>query len=240
MPAVNCIRTAPGTAPTTSVLTEPLGCVLHSTDRVDHSSARYVFDTPDRARRVRSVVILGGGPAGQLFLRVLRNVVEFDGPIILSDPIREKRELAAASGALVVDPTEDDLTDFVLEHTGGRRTEYLIEATGIGPVFGQIPGLVRKQGTVLAYGIGHGGASLELLNQVQWKEPTFVLSVGASGGFDTDGRPSIYRRALRLLEDGTVDSRGLVTHRYGGLDELPRAFGDDHLRPDYVKGIVTL
>jgi hypothetical protein len=93
---------------------------------------------------------------------------------------------------------------------------------------------------VLLYGIGHGDAPLASLTPVQWREAVLVTSVGASGGFDADGRPAVYRRALALLERGAVRVDRLVTHRYDGLAAVPRAFGGDHRAVDYVKGVVML
>ena len=93
---------------------------------------------------------------------------------------------------------------------------------------------------MLLYGIGHGGASLELLNPVQWREAVLVTSVGASGGFDADGRPSVYRRALELLERRTVVVDALLTHTYRGLAAVAQAFGPDAAEPEYVKGAVVL
>ena len=100
--------------------------------------------------------------------------------------------------------------------------------------------MIRKQATFVMYGVGHGGASLELINQVQWKEPRIVTSIGASGGFDPDGRPSIYRRSLRLIEEGTIDVGRIASHRYEGIERIPEAFGGDHAQPGYVKGIAIL
>ena len=51
-----------------------------------------------------------------------------------------------------------------------------------------------------ATGHGHGGVGLEVLNQVQWREPTMVAPCGASGGLDESGRPEIYARALQMIE----------------------------------------
>jgi L-iditol 2-dehydrogenase len=128
----------------------------------------------------------------------------------------------------------------VLEATGGRRVEYAIEATGVGAVIAALPRLVRRQATVLKYGIGHAGQSMDVMNQMQWKEVTFLVPVGASGGFDADGRPSIYRRALELIQSNTVDVASLVSHRYAGLDAVPDAFSGDHESAEYVKGVAVL
>jgi len=116
----------------------------------------------------------------------------------------------------------------------------VIEATGSGQVFASIAGLVRKQGTVLLYGHGHAGVDLSAMNQLQFLEPTLVSPVGASGGWEADGRPTTYVRALRLIERGQVDVGSLITHRYPSLDSVPRAFAADHGGPNYVKGVVTL
>ena len=91
--------------------------------------------------------------------------------------------------------------------TGGRRVEYLIDASGVGSLFREIPGLLRKQATVLLYGHGHAGVDLSVLNNVQFLEPTLVSPVGASGGFLADGRPATYRRALDLIESGARGGR---------------------------------
>src|SRR5207247_1354113 len=84
-----------------------------------------------------------------------------------------------------------------IQVTEGERIHYLIEACGNGAVDKLIPGLLRKQGTLLIYGAGHrAGNDLNLLDPIAFVEPTLVFSIGASGGFDPDGRPTIYRRAL--------------------------------------------
>ena len=64
--------------------------------------------------------------------------------------------------------------------------------------------------------------------------------VGASGGFDPDGRPSVYRQALQLLESGRISVQPFITDRYRSLDAVPDAFGDAHRRPGYVKGVALL
>src|SRR4030095_318814 len=157
-------------------------------------------------QRVRSVLICGAGPAGLLFTQYLRNVVGYDGSLFVSDPNAHKRQLAAQLGAdEIIDPTSCDLVEMVREHSGGKGVEYLIEGSGSGDVFASIPGLIRKQATVLMYGHGHAGHDLSVLNNILFKEPSVVCSVGASGPFERDGRPSVYTRALKLIEQHRVD-----------------------------------
>jgi threonine dehydrogenase-like Zn-dependent dehydrogenase len=61
-----------------------------------------------------------------------------------------------------------------------------------------------------------------------------------SGGFDSDGRPLAYRQSLRLLERGVIDVSPFISHRYHALGDVERAFGQECLQPDYVKGVVQL
>lgn len=236
IPAVNAVRITSGLDPALAAMTEPLACVMHSTDFVARARSRYGFG--DGREPVRTALVLGAGPAGLLFVQTLRNVLGFDGTILVCERNEKKRELARSFGADVLAP--GDMVEGVLERTRGRRVELLVEATGSGPVFADIPALIRKQATVVLYGIGHGGASLELLNQLQWKEPTLIASIGASGGFDDDGKPTIYRRALRAVEEGVVDVGSMISHVYTGIDSVPSAFSGDHEHPDYVKGVALL
>jgi L-iditol 2-dehydrogenase len=78
------------------------------------------------------------------------------------------------------------------------------------------------------------------MNGVQFLEPTLLTPAGASGGWEPDDRPSTYLRALRLIEDGTIDVASLITHRYRSLAAVPGAFSGDHEAPDYLKGVVIL
>ena len=239
VPAVNCVRTDAATPAAEAALTEPLGCIVHASEAVAKANARYALAHAEAGRRVRHVLVCGGGPSGLLFIQYLRQALGWDGPLLVSEPNATKRELAVRFGAEALDP-EVDVIDAVTDRTAGRKVEYVIDASGAAEVFRQIPGLIRKQGTVLLYGHGHAGADLSVLNNVQFLEPLLVSPVGASGGFLPDGRPATYARALSLIESGRIQAAPLVTHRYGSLDDVPAAFGGAHRQLDYVKGIVMV
>ncbi len=129
---------------------------------------------------------------------------------------------------------------FLQDYTNGKGVDYLIEASGAGQVLAFIPGLIRKQATVLLYGHGHAGVDLSVLNNLMFREPTLVTPVGASGGFEPDGRPSVYLRALNLIERREIDVASLITHRYTSLEAVQGAFAKDIHTCGYIKGIVTL
>ena len=200
VPAVNAIRVESGSHARLA-LTEPLACIVHSCDLVERATTRYRFRPDNADHRVRTVLIFGGGPAGLLFTQYLRNGLGFDGQIVVSEPSALKRGFAERYGATAVDPSVVDLREAIAELTSGRRVEFAIDAAGAGAVFAQLPSVLRKQGTFLLYGHGHAGVDLSALNNVQFLEPSLLSPVGASGGFEPDGRPTTYRRALGLIRD---------------------------------------
>jgi L-iditol 2-dehydrogenase len=239
IPGVNAVRLRSDLDPAVAALIEPLGCVIHSSDVLTRTPGRYALQG-GRERRVRCVLICGAGPGGLLFVQYLRTVLGYDGLLLVSEPSARKRALAERFGAETIDATAAELPEAVQERTRGRRAELLVEASGSGVVFASMPALVRKQATVLLYGHGHAGTDLSAMSPLQFLEPTLLSPVGASGGFEPDGRPSTYRRAAQLIESERIDVASLITHRYPSLESVPGAFTSDTQAPDYVKGVVTL
>jgi threonine dehydrogenase-like Zn-dependent dehydrogenase len=241
VPAVNAIKITSALDAVEAALVEPLGCVIHSSETVARAQTRHLLNSGTADSRVRSVLICGAGPAGLLFTQYLRNVLGYDGALIVSDPNQRKRRLSVELGATEsIDPANCDLVEIVREHTSGKGVEYLIEASGAGEVFTAIPGLICKQATILLYGHGHAGHDLSTLNNILFREPVLVSSVGASGGFEQDGRPTVYSRALALIEQKKIKVDQLITHRYTALAQVETALVTDMADETYVKGVVVL
>ena len=239
VPGVNAIKVNAPLDVSTAALVEPLGCIIHSSDRVAKARTRHAVSAG--SADVRSVLICGAGPAGLLFTQYLRHVLKYEEFLLVSDPNARKRELAKRLGAdEAIDPTGADLVEVVHEHTGGKGVDYLIEASGAGAVFRSMPGLIRKQATVLLYGLGHAGTDLSVLSNILFKEPVLVSSAGASGGFESDGRPSMYKRALNLIEEAKIDIPSMITHRYTSLEDVEKALSTEMHHQDYIKGVVML
>lgn len=238
VPAVNAVKVESDLPMEQCALVEPLGCIIHSSAMLVEARARYTFGGE---RPVRNVLVCGAGPAGLLFTQYLRNVLGFDGLLIVSEPSEQRRELVLGYGAsAALDPTQTELVPAVQDLTHGERIHCLIESAGVAQLFKQMPGLLRKQATVLLYGHGHHGVDLGVLNNVQFLEPTLVSPIGASGGFEADGRPSTYRQALDLLSSGRINVSRFITHCYRTLEDVPRGFGPDRRSADFIKGVALL
>ena len=236
IPAVNVVRIENDLPLEQAALTEPLGCVTHAGEMLQRTPARYQFGGE---RPIRSVLICGGGPAGLLFTQYFRQVIGFDGLLILTEPNARRRALAEGYGATVLDPTGLDLVAALRELTRGEMIHCLIESAGIARLFIDMPALIRKQGTVVLYGHGHHGVDLGVINRLQFAEPTLIAPTGASGGVDPDRRPATYRQSLAWLSSGKIDVSRFITDRYRGLDQTPRAFAEDRFRQDYIKGVAV-
>ena len=77
-----------------------------------------------------NVVILGGGPIGLGAVAVLKRAGA--ARVILSEPSRERVEIARKIGVdFVINPTEEDFAQRVLDITGGLGAKLYLEATGL-------------------------------------------------------------------------------------------------------------
>ncbi|GAX41000.1 hypothetical protein NIES4075_19680 [Tolypothrix sp. NIES-4075] len=83
LPAVNAIGINSDLDNVEAALTEPLACMIHASDMVARSRTRYVINADDSDRRVRSILIFGARPAGLMFTQYLRNVLGYDGLLLL-------------------------------------------------------------------------------------------------------------------------------------------------------------
>lgn len=238
VPAVNAIKIETGLSFECAALTEPIACILRALSKLQSSGGRFSFQAQDPIDRIKTIVIAGGGPAGQIFLQVLRKDLKFDGTIILSDPSEVKRSIADQFDCITLGIQPDEIVQRIEQTSGGQLAELVIDACGAGAIWDDVPTWIRKQASILMYGYGRRGASMELLNALQWREPNIVTPAGASGGFDADGRPSIYRRSLQMLESGIMRAEPLITHRYDTLGSLQHILDHEMTHQDYLKGIM--
>ena len=89
-----------------------------------------------------------------------------------------------------------------------------------------------------AFAVSHSGRDIGCLAPLQTREYVLVTATGASGGFDADGTPTTYRRAMEHIRDGKIDAESLVSHRYRHLSQMQQAFSEDSKQQDYIKGML--
>lgn len=178
---------------------EPLGCCVHGIERLDVAAGD-------------SVALVGAGPIGLLLVQLLD--VEGVDPIVVSEPVDERRERALELGAdYAVDPTEEDPVAEVHERVGPVDTA--IEAVGAIPTLEQAWEMVGDGGTTLVFGVPPEDATFDVAPfDVFYDERTLLGTYSLT--------PADFRRAIQLLQDGGVDGEALVTHETS-LSGLPDA-----------------
>ncbi len=176
---------------------EPLACVVYG----------------DRVQQIRpgeTVVIVGAGPIGLLFLLLVK--ARGARGIVLGK--RESRlQLARELGAeLVVDVEQEVPIPLIRKLTEGRGADQVIECTGRPAVWESTLQMVRKGGRILLYGGCPGGTEVRFdTGRLHYDE------IRLDGVFHFT--PAAVAEARELLVSGTVDVAPLISGRYP-LDEL--------------------
>lgn len=158
-----------------------------------------------------TVVVIGAGPIGLLFVALLK----LNGATVVSiEPAALRADVARMVGAdLVVDPGRSDPVRATLELTDGLGADVVVDA--VGSQLAAAFELVRRGGRIVLFGLNDQARAEVAQSRVTRSELTLV------GGYV--GRPEeVFPPAVRLLEQGQLDLEPLITHRIA-LPELPGA-----------------
>lgn len=158
-----------------------------------------------------TVAIIGGGPVGQMTSLAAQACSA--GPVVLVEPVEERRVIAGAHGALVA--TVEEARPLVDALTDGRGADAVIEAVGGPRGLDTAFGLVRRRGTVVSVGVH--------------QQPNWPLPVARAFADELTLRFAIGNairdrdRLSGLVVSGAIDPTIIVDHRVG-LEEAPAAY----------------
>ncbi len=180
---------------------EPLSCVVYG-------------ETLQPIRRGETVLIIGSGPIGLLFLLLAR--ARGAGRVIVTGRRPARLELARALGAdVVVDVARDDALPLVRELTEGRGADQVIECTGLPEVWEATPSFVRKGGRILLFGGCPAGTRVSFdTYRLHYDEITL------QGAFHFT--PAAVAEARELLVSGAIDVSALISGRFA-LPDVEKA-----------------
>ena len=183
----------------TAAMLEPVSVAVHAIDQV-------------KIRTGSSIAICGGGPIGLLCLEVALKAGA--AKALVSEPIKEKRDLALKLGAdVAVDPLNEDLIEAGKKLTGGRGFDTVIDASGNIGAAKQAVYLADNCGTILwaaVYG-----------KDVEIGVPPFLLYAKELTITSTFVSPYSFPRALNLLSK--LEVQPLITHIIP-LKDIQQAF----------------
>jgi threonine dehydrogenase-like Zn-dependent dehydrogenase len=152
----------------------------------------------------RSVLVVGGGPIGQLCCRLARHFGA--GRVWLSEPSAERRSYAEASQVdRALDPSVDAAA------LDGLKADAVLECSGSEPGIRSALAAARPEGTVVI--VGGGRAGLDPLT-------VLVKELRVHGCFTYVDE---FTEVISLLTDGGLRVADL-TSEVAGIDDAPAAF----------------
>ncbi len=162
-----------------------------------------------------SALVIGGGAIGLALVRLLA-LMGF-GPIVLSEPVKGKRDLACSLGAHdTIDPVEENALLKVMELTGGCGFEAVFECSGANDAVGTAIGAAANGGTVTIVSIIMHNVEIMPL-ALNFKE------ICLRGSYSNTHEENI--QCLQWMAEGKLDGRPLITDVIA-LSDLPRVYDE--------------
>ncbi len=150
----------------------------------------------------QSVVVVGLGVTGQLHAQLAKARGAY--PVIGITRSAWKRKLAEELGADITLPAGADAIRCVIEATGGRGPDVVIETTGVVRSIADAMTMARLGGTLLLFGITTAAEGALPFYQFYFKELN-VMNARAAKGED-------FPDSIDLVARGVVKLLPLVTH----------------------------
>jgi threonine 3-dehydrogenase len=162
-----------------------------------------------------TVVVLGCGPIGLFAVGVAR--ASGARRVVAVEPNDFRLGLAKQMGAdVLVDPGREDPVQAVLSATDGHGAEVVLEMSGVPSVIDQGTRMLAPGGRMSLLGLPSGPVSLDLTDQVIFKEARLIGVTGREL-FRT------WQQTTTLLATGMVDVTPVITHRFR-LEQFEEAF----------------
>ncbi|UCE05423.1 MAG: zinc-dependent alcohol dehydrogenase family protein [bacterium] len=185
---------------------EPIACCLHGIDLSGISPG----DT---------VLIIGGGTIGLIMLQLAK--IAGAARLILSEPVKEKRNLALKLGVdFVVDPVNENFEGTIKKHTCGG-VDIAIECVGIKQTMEQAIQSACKGGTVMMFGLTPPDCEISLKPFDVFKRELTIKSSFIN--------PFTQARAVELLASGRLKVNDLISNVVP-LDNIAELFENENLR----------
>lgn len=198
----------------TAALVEPLSVATHDIARARVTAGEHV-------------VVLGGGPIGQL----VAQVAKAEGAHVLVSEVNPVRcQFARDHGVEAINPAEQDLVEFVQSWTDGKGADVVFEVAGAKPTVSIMTEIAKVRGRICIVAI-HGDPIEVDLFKFFWRE---LEMVGARVYEHED-----FERAIELLASGAIDVDTFISHEVP-IENVSDAFTAIDAQPDGMKSIIRI
>lgn len=158
-----------------------------------------------------TVVVSGGGTIGLVSAAA---AIGMGARVIVVDPLKSRRDVALKLGADEVVDAMQDPVGRVMELTGGKGADLVVEAAGHDASLANVFDYAREEGRVSMIGINIGRKIPVELGKIQIKNLVVKGCIGS---------PGVWPAAIRFLERTGIDLSPIQTHVFT-LDDAVRAF----------------
>lgn len=202
-----------------AVLPERVICRLNDSLSLEEGAVLENFGIAVRAVELEHhdagdwAVILGAGPIGILAAQTL---VALGVNTIITDLVDWRLEFARKyCGATVVDVRQEDPVSRVMELTGGKGADFVIEMGANQTVVDQAFDMVRIRGTIVTIGSFNEPISFNPFFKMTRREIKLLSIMGRN--WET------WRRMNQLVDSGKINLKPLITHILP-FEEYQKAF----------------
>ncbi|WP_440988400.1 NAD(P)-dependent alcohol dehydrogenase [Haloarchaeobius baliensis] len=212
--------------------------MAHVPESVSDEAAAYVtdmmstgFNAAERADIPMggTVAVFAQGPVGLMATKGA--ALQGAGRVIAVESVPKRQELAKEYGAdEIVDYSEVDTVEAIMELTDGEGVDAAIEALGANATFRDCVEVTKPGGVVSNVGYHGEGETVDIPREawgVGMAEKDIVTSLCPGGRLRL-------QRLLRLLEQEKVDPTHMTTHEFH-FDEIDEGF---HLMESKEEGII--
>jgi L-iditol 2-dehydrogenase len=215
VPANSCFPLPDDLDAEMGALLEPLGIALHAVNLA-------------KVKPGESAVIIGAGPIGLLILEAAKQAKM--APIFVVEQLPWRLQLAEKLGGIPIDSARTNAREKLMIQTLGRGVDVAFEAAWADQSIQLAAEMVRYGGKLVLVGIPRDDQMV--LNHSTARRKGLTL-------FMSRRMKHTYPRAIELVQNGLVDVKSIVTHRFP-LAQTPEAFA---LNADYhdhvVKVVIT-
>ncbi len=157
-----------------------------------------------------SALVIGAGAVG-LALVCLLKILNY-GPIVVSEPMKSKRDLAGEFGAdITIDPLQDDLQSIAFHHTKTAGFESVFECTGIGDMLKTAMNVAGTGGTVCQLSVIYKDIPIN---------PAIMMfkELRLTGSYGNTHQENI--QCLQWMSQGILNGKQIISD-WCSLEELP-------------------
>lgn len=174
------------------VVSQPLGTVIHACLKLPNLLGQ-------------TAAIIGQGPIGLLFTACLRRMGVTR--LIAVDLVPERLEVSWQMGATeTICGDEKEVLEAIESYTSGKGVDLVVEAVGVAKTLNLAASLIRRNGTLLAFGVPHTHLCDFAFHSFFHKEGRLITSVGPDVQKD-------FPLAVEMITTGVIDVAPLITHR---------------------------